>query len=349
MRVIGIESSCDETAVAVYDPRRAAVAPPAQPGRDAPGLWGRGAGTGLPGPRPAAAAAGSRGSGRRQIRPRVHRWGRLYGGPGPHRRAVGGGRASPRSLAYAWGKPAIGIHHLEGHLLAPLLEPNPPAFPVSRPAGLGRAYPAGRCRGLGRYRILGETWTMRRARPSTRPPSCSGCPIREARRSRAWPSPAARRFVFPAADARPAGPRFQFQWLEDRRPSSLAGPRFGRREVARTSHAVSRKRWSRRSPRNAGGAGKATGSSAPGGRRRRGRESDLCASGWPPSRATTRRGVVFSADRILHGQRRHDRAGRMPALQAAGLRGAAADCGPPRAQARSGELGTRGHWRTTGK
>src|SRR5689334_16486523 len=38
------------------------------------------------------------------------------------------GAALARSLAYAWGKPAIGVHHLEGHLLAPLLEPIPPPF-----------------------------------------------------------------------------------------------------------------------------------------------------------------------------------------------------------------------------
>ncbi len=39
------------------------------------------------------------------------------------------GAALARSLAYAWGVPAIGVHHLEGHLLAPLLESEPPPFP----------------------------------------------------------------------------------------------------------------------------------------------------------------------------------------------------------------------------
>jgi N6-L-threonylcarbamoyladenine synthase len=39
------------------------------------------------------------------------------------------GASLARSLAYAWGLPAIGVHHLEGHLLAPLLEPEPPPFP----------------------------------------------------------------------------------------------------------------------------------------------------------------------------------------------------------------------------
>src|SRR5262249_10761350 len=34
-----------------------------------------------------------------------------------------------RSLAHAWKIPAVGVHHLEGHLLAPLLESSPPPFP----------------------------------------------------------------------------------------------------------------------------------------------------------------------------------------------------------------------------
>ena len=39
------------------------------------------------------------------------------------------GAALGRSLAYAWDIPAVAVHHLEGHLLAPLLEPVPPPFP----------------------------------------------------------------------------------------------------------------------------------------------------------------------------------------------------------------------------
>src|SRR5512146_3502662 len=39
------------------------------------------------------------------------------------------GAALARSLAYAWQLPAVAVHHLEGHLLAPLLEPEPPPFP----------------------------------------------------------------------------------------------------------------------------------------------------------------------------------------------------------------------------
>ena len=43
------------------------------------------------------------------------------------------GAALARSLAFAWGVPSIGVHHLEGHLLAPLLEPDPPPFPHCLP------------------------------------------------------------------------------------------------------------------------------------------------------------------------------------------------------------------------
>ncbi len=39
------------------------------------------------------------------------------------------GAALGRSLAFAWKVPAIAVHHLEGHLLAPLLENDPPPFP----------------------------------------------------------------------------------------------------------------------------------------------------------------------------------------------------------------------------
>ena len=57
-----------------------------------------------------------------------------------------------------WKVPAIGVHHLEGHLLAPLLEDDPPPFPHRGAAGLGRAHDADRGRRrIGRYQLLGET------------------------------------------------------------------------------------------------------------------------------------------------------------------------------------------------
>ena len=68
---------------------------------------------------------------------------------------VGAGFA--RSLAYAWGKPALGIHHLEGHLLAPLLEAHAPAFPFLALLVSGGHTQLVDVAGLGRYRMLGET------------------------------------------------------------------------------------------------------------------------------------------------------------------------------------------------
>ncbi len=60
-------------------------------------------------------------------------------------------------LAHAWGKPALGIHHLEGHLLAPLLEPEPPHFPFLALLVSGGHTQLVDVAGLGEYRILGET------------------------------------------------------------------------------------------------------------------------------------------------------------------------------------------------
>ena len=42
------------------------------------------------------------------------------------------GAATARSMAYALQIPAIAVHHMEGHLLAPMLEDNPPAFQLSQ-------------------------------------------------------------------------------------------------------------------------------------------------------------------------------------------------------------------------
>src|SRR5580704_17060913 len=68
---------------------------------------------------------------------------------------VGAGFAAGLSLA--WGKPAVGIHHLEGHLLAPLLEPKPPGFPLLALLVSGGHTQLVDVAALGEYRILGET------------------------------------------------------------------------------------------------------------------------------------------------------------------------------------------------
>jgi N6-L-threonylcarbamoyladenine synthase len=67
------------------------------------------------------------------------------------------GAALGRSLAYAWGIPAVAVHHLEGHLLAPLLEPDPPPFPHVALLVSGGHTQLIEVGGIGRYRTLGDT------------------------------------------------------------------------------------------------------------------------------------------------------------------------------------------------
>ena len=67
------------------------------------------------------------------------------------------GASLARSLAYAWGVPALGVHHLEGHLLAPLLEPEPPPFPHVALLVSGGHTMLIEVRSIGSYRLLGET------------------------------------------------------------------------------------------------------------------------------------------------------------------------------------------------
>ena len=67
------------------------------------------------------------------------------------------GASLARSLAYAWGIPAIGVHHLEGHLLAPLLEPDPPPFPHVALLVSGGHTLLIEVTALGRYRVLGTS------------------------------------------------------------------------------------------------------------------------------------------------------------------------------------------------
>ena len=157
MRVIGIESSCDETAVAVYDAERgllshrlhSQIALHQAYGGVVPEIASRDHVKWLlPLVREALAAAESS---RESID------GVAYtAGPGLiGALLVGAGFA--RSLAYAWGRPAVAIHHLEGHLLAPLLEADPPGFPFLALIVSGGHTQLVDVAEIGRYRILGET------------------------------------------------------------------------------------------------------------------------------------------------------------------------------------------------
>ncbi|MGP5407114.1 tRNA (adenosine(37)-N6)-threonylcarbamoyltransferase complex transferase subunit TsaD [Psychrobacter celer] len=62
-----------------------------------------------------------------------------------------------RSLAYGLDIPAIGVHHMEGHLLAPLMGANPPAFPFVSLLVSGGHTQLIAAKGIGEYEILGES------------------------------------------------------------------------------------------------------------------------------------------------------------------------------------------------
>ena len=67
------------------------------------------------------------------------------------------GAAFARALSFGWGVPAIGVHHLEGHLLAPLLETPTPPFPHVALLVSGGHTMLIDVLGIGEYRILGQT------------------------------------------------------------------------------------------------------------------------------------------------------------------------------------------------
>ena len=67
------------------------------------------------------------------------------------------GAALARSLSFGWRVPAIGIHHLEGHLLAPMLEDPAPPFPQVALLVSGGHTMLIEVRAIGQYYVLGQT------------------------------------------------------------------------------------------------------------------------------------------------------------------------------------------------
>jgi tRNA N6-adenosine threonylcarbamoyltransferase len=157
MRVLAIESSCDESAAAVLDARAGLLAHELFSQVELHRAHG--------GVVPELASRDHV----RRLLPLVERAlaragtapGELHGlaytaGPG----LIGAlltGAALARSLAYAWGVPAIGVHHLEGHLLAPLLEPEPPPFPHLALLVSGGHTLLIEVSAVGSYRVLGAS------------------------------------------------------------------------------------------------------------------------------------------------------------------------------------------------
>ena len=157
MRVLGIETSCDETGVAVYDSERGLLAHRlysqielhADYGGVVPELASRDhVGKLAPLLREVMEAAGTAPSDIGGIA--------YTSGPGLAG-ALMVGAVMGRTLAYAWNVPAIGVHHMEGHLLAPLLEENRPEFPFVALLVSGGHTQLLQVDGIGRYTLLGES------------------------------------------------------------------------------------------------------------------------------------------------------------------------------------------------
>jgi N6-L-threonylcarbamoyladenine synthase len=157
MRILSMESSCDESAVAVLDGERGLLAHEIFSQIDLHRVFG--------GVVPELASRDHV----RRLLPLVE-LALSRSGTGPQDLAgvaytagpglIGAlltGAALARSLAYAWGVPAIGVHHLEGHLLAPLLEPDPPPFPHVALLVSGGHTMLIEVQRIGSYRVLGES------------------------------------------------------------------------------------------------------------------------------------------------------------------------------------------------
>lgn len=157
MRVLGIETSCDETGVAIYDSENgllgdalySQVKMHAEYGGVVPELASRDhVRKLLPLLDEVFAKAGLKKGDVDAVA--------YTSGPG----LIGAlmvGASTGRAIALAWGKPAIGVHHMEGHLLAPMLEDNPPEFPFVALLVSGGHTQLVRVDGIGQYELLGES------------------------------------------------------------------------------------------------------------------------------------------------------------------------------------------------
>lgn len=157
MLVLGIETSCDETGVALYDSQQGLLADALFSQIDLHRVYG--------GVVPELA---SRDHVKRllplikQVLAEANKQAQQIdaiaytAGPG----LVGAllvGASCAKALAFAWQVPVLGVHHMEGHLLAPMLESKPPQFPFIALLVSGGHTQLVRVDGIGRYRVLGES------------------------------------------------------------------------------------------------------------------------------------------------------------------------------------------------
>ncbi|MCC6381942.1 MAG: tRNA (adenosine(37)-N6)-threonylcarbamoyltransferase complex transferase subunit TsaD, partial [Dehalococcoidia bacterium] len=157
MRVLGIETSCDETGTAVYCSRDGLVAQAlhsqirlhADYGGVVPELASRDHVRRLiPLVREVLCAARMGTADLSAIA--------FTEGPGLAG-ALLAGAAVANGLGYALGRPVLGIHHLEAHLLSPLLSSPAPVFPFVALLVSGGHTQFMRVDGIGEYTLLGET------------------------------------------------------------------------------------------------------------------------------------------------------------------------------------------------
>lgn len=157
MRILGIETSCDETGIAIYDDEQgimahqlySQIAVHADYGGVVPELASR---DHVRKTIPLIKAALKEAN----LTPQELDGVAYTAGPG----LVGAllvGCSIGRSLAYGWNLPAVPVHHMEGHLLAPMLEDNVPAFPFVALLVSGGHTMLVRVDGIGQYKLLGES------------------------------------------------------------------------------------------------------------------------------------------------------------------------------------------------
>ncbi len=155
MLILGIETSCDETGVALYCTERGLVADALHSQVDLHAVYG--------GVVPEIASRDHI----RMLLPLIQRVMDDAGVERPDAIAytagpglvgalmVGGGMAN--GLGLAWNCPVIPVHHMEGHLLAPMLEDEPPRYPFLALLVSGGHSMLIAVRALGDYRVLGTT------------------------------------------------------------------------------------------------------------------------------------------------------------------------------------------------
>ena len=157
MLILGIETSCDETGIALFDSKKglladalySQIAVHAEYGGVVPELASRDhIRKTLPLVKQVFAEAGITAKDLDGVA--------YTAGPGlAGALLVGAGIA--RSLAYGWDIPAVAVHHMEGHLLAPMLEENPPEFPFVALLVSGGHTMLVNVEGIGQYELLGDS------------------------------------------------------------------------------------------------------------------------------------------------------------------------------------------------